>query len=473
MSTTGPLPGADSARFEVIALTSDHRFTPGDELVAPLIAALAAADIALEDGDIVCVASKVVALSEGALLDPTVSADPSASGDDPAADVVDGRTLDDEVRALARTRATEVVAESPWVTVTRTHHGFVTANGGIDRSNVPGPAWLDLPTDPDASAANLRAALADATGRDVAVLITDTFGRPWRLGQTDVALGAAGLAVLRDERGSADLEGRSLAVTLGAVGDAVAGAADLVRTKSSGTPFVLVRGLAALTGSRGAEPSTGADLIRPLEGDLFRRGGAEAVLHGVAARRTVRRFDTGRPVPRAALEEAVAVASTAPAPHHSRPWRFVHLEDATRRVLLDAMAAAWSEDLRADGVDEATIDARLAHSDALHREAPVLLAAFIDLAAAHCYPDDRRTRAERDLFVLSGGAAIEALLVALAARGLGAAWTSSTTFCPEPVRATLALPADWEPLGTIAIGWPAEPVPPRDATSSEDLLEDL
>jgi coenzyme F420-0:L-glutamate ligase/coenzyme F420-1:gamma-L-glutamate ligase len=457
MSTASP--GADPARFEVVALTSTHRFVPGDDLIAPLIASLAAADITLADGDIICVASKVVALCEGALLDPIVS-------DEGA------HTLDDAVRALARGRATEIVADSPWVTVTRTHHGFVAANGGIDRSNVPGSAWLDLPADPDASAAQLRAALADTTGRDVGVLITDTFGRPWRLGQTDVVLGAAGLAVLRDERGSVDLEGRRLAVTLGAVGDAVAGAADVVRTKSSGTPFVLVRGLTALTDAGGATSGTGADLVRPLEGDLFRRGGTEAVLHGITARRTVRRFDTARPVPRAALEEAVAVASTAPAPHHSRPWRFVCLEDTTRTVLLDAMATAWAEDLRADGVDEATIDARLAHSDALHRAAPVLLAAFIDLAQAHHYPDERRTRAERDLFVLSGGAAIEALLVALAARGLGAAWTSSTAFCPDPVRATLGLPTTWEPLGAVAVGWPAEPVPPRTATSSDGLLED-
>jgi len=462
MSSARPIP----RRYEVVALPSTQRFAVGDDLVAALMAALTVADVRLEDGDVVCVASKAVALCEGALLEPTAT-DARVAGSDEG-----GPSLDDAVRALARERAVEVVADSPWVTVTRTTHGFVTANGGIDRSNVPDAAWLDLPADPDASAARLRSALSASTGRDVAVVITDTFGRPWRLGQTDVALGAAGLTVLRDERGSVDLEGRNLEVTLGAVGDALAGAADLVRTKSSGTPFVLVRGLADLTAAGGATPGTGADLVRPLEGDLFRHGGAEAVLHGVAARRTVRRFDTGRPVPASLVDAAVAVASTAPAPHHTRPWRFVRLTDTTRTEMLDAMGAAWAQDLRADGVPEATIAARLAHSDALHREAPVLLATFIDLADAQTYSDERRTRAERDLFVLSGGAAIEALLVALAARGLGAAWTSSTAFCPDPVRATLGVPATWEPLGTIAIGWPAVPVPERTGTSSDGLLED-
>jgi coenzyme F420-0:L-glutamate ligase/coenzyme F420-1:gamma-L-glutamate ligase len=450
--------GAGPSRFEVIALPTAHRFHPGDDLLGPLMGALAESRITLEDGDVICVVSKAVALSEGALIDR----DEGASGS----------TDRDGVREVARARAREIVADGPWVTITRTHHGFVAANGGIDRSNVPGAAWLDLPVDPDASAAALRSAIVKTTGRDVAVIITDTFGRPWRLGQTDVALGAAGLSVLRDERGAVDLEGRTLEVTLGATGDAIAGAADLVRTKASGTPFVLVRGISGLTAAGGAEPGTGADLVRPLEEDLFRRGGAEAVLHGVTARRTVRRFDAARPVPDAAIVEAVAVASTAPAPHHTRPWRFVRLTDTARPTLLDAMAQAWRADLLADGVDEATIDARLARSDALHRDAPVLLAAFVDLSAAHPYRDARRTRAERDLFLLSGGAAIEALMVALTARGLGAAWTSSTTFCPDTVRGCLELPDAWEPLGTIAIGWPEGPLGPRSGLSSEGLLEE-
>jgi coenzyme F420-0:L-glutamate ligase/coenzyme F420-1:gamma-L-glutamate ligase len=450
--------GAVPSRYEVIALPTTHRFRPGDDLIDVLMEALTQADVALEDGDVVCIVSKAVALSEGALIERSAGAT--------------GASERDEVRALARARAQEIVADSPWVTVTRTHHGFVAANGGIDRSNVPGEAWLDLPVDPDASAALLRTAISEATGRDVAVIISDTFGRPWRLGQTDVALGAAGLTVLRDERGAVDLEGRTLEVTIGATGDAVAGAADLVRAKASGTPFVLVRGLSTLTAAGGAAPGTGADLVRPLEEDLFRRGGAEAVLHGLTARRTVRRFDSARPVPDAAIVEAVTVASTAPAPHHTRPWRFVRLMDTTRPALLDAMAQAWRADLLADGVDVATIDARLARSDTLHRDAPVLLAAFVDLSAAHSYRDERRTRAERDLFVLSGGAAIEALLVALAARGLGSAWTSSTAFCPDTVRSSLELPHTWEPLGTIAIGWPEGPREPRPRLSGDGLLEE-
>lgn len=452
MSDGGP---ERPARVEVVALPTEHRFAPGDDVAAHLVAALDAAGVALTDGDVLCVASKVVALAEGRTVALPGDPDP-----DDAAAVEAAR------RALARTEAAAVVADAPWVVVTRTPHGFVAANGGIDASNVPGGGALLLPEDPDASAEALRAAVAARTGADVGVVVTDTFGRAWRTGQTDVALGVAGTSAVRDERGGVDLDGRPLRVTEAAVADEVAGAADLVRTKASGTPFVLVRGLAAGT------PGRGADLVRPAAQDLFAHGGPTAAEHAVARRRTVRTFDPDRPVPRAALERAVAAAVTAPAPHHTRPWRFVRLIPPTRAALLDAMAETWRTDLAADGVDAATIARRLAHSDALLRAAPELLAAFVRLDGAHAYPDERRRRAERDLFVLSGGAALGALQVVLAAHGLGSAWVSSTAFCAPVVRGVLGLPDDWEPLGTVAVGWPAAPVPAR-ADDPEAVAEAL
>ncbi len=241
--------------LEVIALPTSRRVEAGDDLGDVLLDAVASARTPLRDGDVVCVASKVVARAEGRLVRL------------PDGDPREAR------RTLARREATRVVADAPWVLVTETAHGFVAANGGIDASNVPEGQALLLPEDPDASAAALRAEVHRRSGADVGVVITDTFGRPWRMGQTDVALGASGVTVLRDERGGNDLDGRPLDVTLAAVGDEVAGAADLVRTKGSGTPFVLVRGL-----DRGE--GTAADLVRPAEEDLFRFGGALAVTEG-------------------------------------------------------------------------------------------------------------------------------------------------------------------------------------------------
>ncbi len=433
--------------LEVVALPARRRIGAGDDLAAAVLDAAGAAGVELADGDVVCVASKVVSLVEGNSV-PLPPGEPRAAR-----------------RALALERARRIVADAPEVLVTETVHGFVCANDGIDASNVPEGEALLLPHDPDASAARLRAALVERAGARVGVIVTDTFGRPWRLGQTDVALGIAGAPALRDERGGHDLDGRGLEVTEAAVGDAVAAAADLVRTKASGTPFVLVRGLPPGPEGRGA------DLVRPAEQDLFPAGGPTAADHAVRARRTVRRFDTDRPVPGRILREAVVAAATAPAPHHTRPWRFLRLSDATRTRLLDAMGNQWRADLESDGTPGEVIDRRLAASDAVLRTAPELLVPFVVLDGARAYPDDRRATAERDLFVLSGGAALGNLQVVLAGHGVGAAWMSSTAFCAPTVRSVLDLPETWQPLGMLAAGYPAgDPPRPRPPIDAADFL---
>lgn len=410
------------------------------DLLEVLLDGLTSLDVALVDGDVLCVASKVVAITEGR----TVPLD-----DDPTAR-----------RALAMREAATIVAESPQVVITRTQHGFVCANDGIDASNAALGTAILLPVDPDASAADLREQLRQRLGIDVGIVVTDTFGRPWREGQTEVALGVAGITALRDERGGHDLFGRELVVTMPAIADEIAGAADLVRSKDASVPFVLVRGLDV----RG--DGTGADLVRDLDLDLFRWGGPTAVEQAVAGRRTVRRFSS-MPVDEMVIDRAVAAMVTAPAPHHTRPWRVIALRDDTRTRLLDAMADDWQRDLAADGLGEERISQRVATSDAVLREAPVLLATFVDTSGSHDYPDPERSRSERDLFMLAGGAGLQNLMIVAAGHGVGTAWMSSTTFCAATVRRVLDLPDSWEALGMVALGHPAGPsgsrVPPESA----------
>jgi coenzyme F420-0:L-glutamate ligase/coenzyme F420-1:gamma-L-glutamate ligase len=179
----------------------------------------------------------------------------------------------------------------------------------------------------------------------------------------------------------------------------------------------------------------------------------------------VRRFRSD-PVPDEIVTTAVRAAITAPAPHHTRPWRFV--ECADRRPLLDAMRAQWAEDLRGlDGLDDPEVERRIARGELL-RTAPRVLFAFVDTTGAHAYPDARRTTAERDLFIAAGGGAVQSLCIALAAEGVGSAWISSTVFCPDVVRSVLELPPTWAPLGAIAIGYPGSVPAPRAET---DLAE--
>lgn len=435
-------------------MTGLPRIRPGDDLAALIAGACAATrwpdgSSGLRDGDIVVVTSKVVSKAEGRVV--------TGADRDAAIEAESVRVVATKRTARGTTR------------ITQTRHGLVLAASGVDASNTEPGTLVLLPEDPDASARTLRRRLADVAGCRLAVVITDTLGRAWREGLTDSAIGCAGLIVLDDHRGRTDPFGIALEMTVVAVADEVAAAADLVKGKIDGVPVAIVRGLQHFVTD--ADGPGAAALVRPAHEDLFPLGTAEAIALGmqtaVTARRTVRAFDA-RPVPADALERAVAVAATAPAPHHSAPWRFMTCADPTR--VLDAMRAQWLIDLRElDGLDEQAAAQRAARGEVLRR-APLVVFAFVDISDSHAYADERRARAERDLFIAAGGAAVQSLCIALAAEGLGSAWISSTLFCPPTVRAALDVPETWEPLGAVAVGYPSEEPPPRPPAQVERFL---
>lgn len=425
--------------IRLLPVTGLPEFRPGDDVAA----ALAAAAPWLADGDVVVATSKVLAKAEGRLV--AVPTDPVQR--------------EQARRQAAQSEAVRVVARAGTTEITENRLGVVQAAAGVDGSNVARGELALLPSDPDASAAQLRAALAQLLGVSVAVVVSDTLGRAWRMGQTDVAIGAAGLPVLHSYAGAVDGQGNALQVTNVAVADELAAAADLVKGKLAGVPVAVVRGLAwADDGSRAR------DLVRPPEQDLFRWGTAEALALGrreaVLLRRSVRQF-TDAPVDPQQVREAVAVALTAPAPHHTHPVRFVWVRDAgLRQRWLAAMAAAWRSDLTGDGLAEDRILRRLQRGRILY-DAPEVIVPCGVPDGAHDYPDHRRRAAESTMFTVAVGAAVQALLVALASAGLGSCWIGSSIFAAAPTRTVLGLAEDWNPLGAIAIGHPAEPLSVR------------
>ena len=255
----------EGGRVEILALSGLPEVRAGDELGAMIGDALDATPgaLPLEPGDVLVVTQKIVSKAEGAVADlRTVEPRPEA--------VAWAERWDRDARAIevVLREARRVVRMERGVLITETPQGYVCANGGVDASNV-GPASGDLvtllPRDPDASAARIREAIRTRFGAEVAVVVSDSFGRPWRWGIVDVALGVAGLLPLEDLRGVPDADGRVMKTTVRAVADEIASAAELALGKTTGRPVALVRG---------ANPPPGegviADSLIPAENDLFR-----------------------------------------------------------------------------------------------------------------------------------------------------------------------------------------------------------
>jgi coenzyme F420-0:L-glutamate ligase/coenzyme F420-1:gamma-L-glutamate ligase len=332
-------------KLEILPVLGIPDVSEGDDLAA--LISLAAPW--LRDGDVLVVTSKVVSKAEGRLVDvPTAGPERLAARDE----ILAAETA----RPVARRGATRIV---------QTHHGFVMASAGIDASNVDPSRLVLLPKDPDASARSLRAALRERHGADVAVIVSDTMGRPWRNGLTDVALGVAGMAAIRDYRGEVDPYGNELSITQVAVVDELASAGELVKGKFDQIPVAVVRGypLAPMpSGAKnreafapvpyGAEdqeigatwPHDGpgaAALIRDAEHDLFALGTAEARAAGLRAAGALGESDlpagVAEPVDPAALHRAVAAVARAVAPGTV----FTPVTDPEVRARLAASVPDW------------------------------------------------------------------------------------------------------------------------------------
>jgi len=440
-----------AAPVEILPVPGLPEFRPGDDVAA----AIAAAAPWLRDDDVVVVTSKVLSKSEGRIV--------AAPTDPDARDTLRRKLIDAEaVRVLARKGRT---------LITENAIGLVQAAAGVDGSNIDAAELALLPVDPDGSAALLRGRIHELLGVTVGVVVTDTMGRAWRNGQTDVAIGAAGIPVLHGYAGAHDKHGNELVVTEIAIADEIAAAADLVKGKLTAIPVAVVRGLPLRDNG-----SVARTLVRSGEEDLFWLGTQEAIALGrqqaQLLRRSIRRFGD-EPVDPAVLEAAVGEALTAPAPHHTRPVRFVWVrDDSVRLALLDGMKDQWRADLTGDGRPAESVERRLGRGQILY-DAPELVIPCMVPDGAHTYPDAKRTAAEHTMFTVAVGAAVQALLVALAVRGVGSCWIGSTIFAADIVRSALDLPSDWEPLGAIAIGHPLEseePSGPREPVPTDGLL---
>ena len=366
---------------EIVPVAGLPEFAPGDDVGARI--AEAASD--LHDGDVVAVTQKIVSKAEGRVV--------REEGGDRSA------WVERETRRVVARRGDLVIAE--------TRHGFVCANAGVDASNVA-EGWLTLlPEDPDASAARIRTTLLERLGVDVGVVITDPFGRPWREGLVNVAIGCAGLPAVVDLRGSLDHHGRTLEATVVALADEVAAASGLVMGKAARAPVAIVRGIEIPPAAR---PTDARALIRDPRDDLFRL----SPMWLLASAREATTFQR-RDVPLLELEPAIEAAS---ARDPSIVWTVVTTDVMRRRLV-----AAAGDDVLVD--------------------APVLVLPLVPALP----PEDARTSS-----LLSAGAAIERFGLAIVAQGLTWWWSRTALTHPDAVAAAADRDAGSVALGVIGVG---------------------
>ncbi len=318
--------------LQVLPVTGIGEVRPGDDL-AELITTAAPW---LRDGDVLVVTSKIVSKAEGRLVEVPVT---GPEREEARAEILAAETA----RPVAARGHTRIVA---------THHGFVLASAGIDSSNVDPSRLVLLPKDPDASARALRAALAERYGRRVAVIISDTMGRPWRNGLTDVAIGAAGIDPLRDHRGETDPYGNELHLTQMAIVDELAGAGELVKGKRDQVPVAVVRGVTGLLDDDG--PGVVARLVRDVDQDLFTLGTAEARAAGLRDAATL----TDDPAPSGPVDPDLVYQAIASLPPSATA--LTHLEPA--EVTLEGARV-----IRCAASDPADPAALIALGGAVHR----------------------------------------------------------------------------------------------------------
>lgn len=393
-------------RLEIKGIEGLPEVRPGDDLAAILTGPLLA--IGVEAGDVVVLAQKVVSKAEARLIH------------------------DGDRSAVISAETSRVLATRADLVITRTRHGFVCANAGVDASNVPEGTLSLLPEDPDGSAAAIRISLARSTGVDVAVIITDTFGRPWRRGVVNVAIGCAGLPALVDMRGRADDRGRLLEATEIALADEVAAATGLVMAKDARVPAALVRGVDRLSAPDGRVE----DLIRPAADDLF-EASPDHVLRSIDLDLDI----VPGPVPHEALLDAFEIARATPQIESTR-WRFDVLESRASRL---ALASATS----------------------IAPPGPVgPLMIVPSVTSSHEGENDEAADGFHQAIWMSYGAAIVALRFSLQSRGSSTRWSAAGDQKRALISDVLDIGEAWMPLGTLACG----PTPPglgRPAAISE------
>ena len=459
--------------INIIGLQGIPLIKLGDNIASIILETIKDNNLSLEDGDILVIAQTIISKSEGLIknlneIKPNEEAIEIYEKSTPKAKNAGIPLKTPELIQAILDESKEII-KVEHVIITETKHGFICANAGIDKSNVDGDDKITLlPRNPDMEAEKIRKLLKKSTGKNTAIIISDSFGRAFRVGTTGVALGVSGISPILDKRGSKDLFGYELQSTIIGQVDNLASAAQLVMGEADeGLPVILIRGY----DFEHVEKTSITPILREKEIDLFIGKQDLAQFENVLKERRSYKFEfDSKNVDEKLILKCLDIARWAPSAHNGQFWRYMLLEKGEiRNRLIEGMNTKLREDFQEDGKSETFILGKINKTRKDFLEAPYLILLCLDKNDLEKYPDSKRAENEFILGVQSISASATYLLLAFHMEKLAACWYSAPLFSKDIIKNEMGLPDSHVPMAFITVGYPLKQpkAPPR------KLLEDI
>jgi len=452
--------------IQIIGLKEIPLIKKGDDIAKIILEALKKNNLELLNGDIFVIAQTIITKSNGRIRNLKKVTPSSRATEIHQKLLSKAINLDHPVKSpeliqLILEESNEIL-KIEHVLITETKHGFICANAGIDKSNIEGKENVGLlPNNPDEDATIIRINLKNLTNKDAAIIISDSFGRPFRVGAVGVALGVSGINPILDKRGNRDLFDYELQSTIIGHVDNLASAAQLVMGETDeGIPIVLIRGYDfELT-----ENISIKSLLREKSIDLFRAGSSENTKGILKNRRSYKFGFDSKKVDKKIIVKCIELARWAPSAHNGQYWRYVILSKGSlRNRLIDKINEKFRSDLEKDVRTESFIRNKINKTRNDFLEAPFLILLCLDSKNLEKYPDEERSQNEFILGVQSVSCSAVYLLIAFEVEKLAACWYCAPLFTKEIIKEVLKLPESYIPMAFFTVGYPLKPIkaPPR------------
>ncbi|MFW9875690.1 MAG: coenzyme F420-0:L-glutamate ligase [Candidatus Thorarchaeota archaeon] len=445
--------------IKVIGLKGIPLIKKGDNISEFIIDALSRIGLTLEDGDILVIAQTIISKSNGRIknLNKITPSEKAFELFNSIKFKAKHHGLPEKQPELIQAilEESKEIIKGEHVLITETRHGFVCADAGIDKSNIEGEGLVTiLPENPDKDAEKIRIFLKNKTKKEIAIIISDSFGRAFRLGAVGTAIGVSGINPILDMRGRKDLFGYELKTTIVGQVDSLAAAAQLVMGESNeGIPVVLIRGY----NFEFSDKTTIKSILREKKIDLFRYNEEDIIKRILKNRRSYKLPFATKNVDKKIIEECIELARWAPSAHNGQFWRYIILErNKVRENLLNEMNKKLRFDLQKDGKSKDFINSKIERTRNNFIKAPYLILLCLDILDLEKYPDLNRNQNEFFLGIQSVSSSATYLLLAFEMKKLAACWYSAPLFAKEIIKNSLQLPKTFIPMAFFTVGYSLE-----------------